>query len=46
MSKGCTARPIPNPEQFATNWDAIYAKPKVETCDEQRPKDQLAPPKK
>jgi len=31
--KGSTPRPIPNRDQFTANWDAIYAKPKVETTE-------------
>ncbi len=30
MSKGSTPRPIPNREQFESNFDAIFGKPKTQ----------------
>jgi len=30
MSKGSSPRPIPNPEKFRDQWDAIFGKKKEE----------------
>jgi hypothetical protein len=41
MGKGSTPRPIPDPETFSKNWDAIFKKPKESTHDDEPRSEEL-----
>lgn len=36
MGKGSAPRPIPNPEKFRDNWDAIFGKKKEDKKDDKK----------